>query len=91
MPRYGQYEIYDETVHGPHQKRNIKAGDHRDPDNVLDIAGARVVELEQTTPNRRVVVQGEGGEHIDLQAWLEQQVGRVIVLPIIARDEQQHN
>jgi hypothetical protein len=88
---HGRYSIYNETVHGPNQERGIAANDWRDADAVLDLTGCRVIELEGQGANRRVVVQNDRGEHIDVSAWLEGQVGRVLVLPIVARDEQRHN
>jgi hypothetical protein len=87
---HGKYTIYPETVHGPNQDRDIKTGDWRDPDQVLDVAGFEVVELDRTGAGRRVVLQAPSGEHIDLNEWLQDKVGLRLVLPIIARDFQQH-
>ncbi len=88
--KFGRYEIYDEQVWGPHQERGIAAGDYRGPDQVLDVSGFEVVELDRTGAGRRVVLQAPSGEHIDLNEWLQDKVGLRLVLPIIARDFQQH-
>ena len=83
--------IYDETVHGPNSDRDIVAGDWRDPDAVLDVRECRIVQLDAANESSPIVVQDADGEHIDVEGWLRQQVGRVLVLPIIARDFQRHN
>lgn len=86
-----KYTIYPETVHGPNEERGIKPGDHRDPDQVLNVEGFEVVELDRTGAGRRVVLQAPSGEHIDINEWLQDKVGLRLVLPIIARDSQSHN
>lgn len=96
MPRRESYTVWNETVYGKDPdgpERGIQAPDDwRDPDRVLDLRGARVIELEQTTPGRRVVVQeANGAAHIDIIAWLEKQVGRVLETELVARDHQRHN
>lgn len=92
MPeRHKHYKIYEERMDGPHEERGIAAGDWRDPDEVLDVAGCRIVKLNETDEASEVVVQDDRGQHIDVKGWLDKNSGKVLVLPIIARDQQRHN
>lgn len=89
--RYIQETIYDETVHGPNNDLDIVAGDWRDPDHVLDLREHRIEKLNETDEASPIVVKNALGEHIDIQLWLNANAGRVLILPIVARDRARHN
>lgn len=92
MPvREESYKVYPERVDGPNEERGIAAGDWRDKDEILDVAGCHIVKLDQTDEDSPVVVQKANGETVDIEGWIDQHEGKVLVLPIIARDEQRHN